>query len=96
MIVKLLLVHDCQIIFSVILTNNGYNNTAHLHCLVHCSNYRTTGKHPHIRPILTLSLLACPYGIVLAKHSILILEGIIKKISYERRDYESVDEKSLS
>ena len=32
----------------------------------------------------------------LAKFSILILEGIIKKISYERRDYESVDEKSLS
>ena len=27
---------------------------------------------------------------------ILKLEGIIKKISYERRDYESVDEKSLS
>ena len=23
------------------------------------------------------------------------LEGIIKKISYERRDYESVDQKSL-
>ena len=32
----------------------------------------------------------------LAKLSILILEGIIQKISYERRDYESVDEKSLS
>ena len=32
----------------------------------------------------------------LVKLSILILEGIIKKISYERRDYESVDEKSLS
>ena len=32
----------------------------------------------------------------LAKLSILILEGIIKKITYERRDYESVDEKSLS
>ena len=32
----------------------------------------------------------------LTKLSILILEGIIKKISYERRDYESVDEKSLS
>ena len=32
----------------------------------------------------------------LAKLSSLILEGIIKKISYERRDYESVDEKSLS
>ena len=30
----------------------------------------------------------------LAKLSILILEGTIKKISYERRDYESVDEKS--
>ena len=32
----------------------------------------------------------------LAKLSILMLEGIIKKISYERRDYELVDEKSLS
>ena len=33
----------------------------------------------------------------LAEASILILEGIIKKISYERRDYnETVDEKSLS
>ena len=30
------------------------------------------------------------------KISILKLEGIIKKISYECRDYESVDEKSLS
>ena len=28
----------------------------------------------------------------IAKISILKLEGIIKKISYERRDYESVDE----
>ena len=32
----------------------------------------------------------------LAKLSILISEGIIKKISYDRRDYESVDEKILS
>ena len=32
----------------------------------------------------------------LAKVSILILEGTIKQISYERRDYESVDEKTLS
>ena len=32
----------------------------------------------------------------IAKISILRLEGIIIKISYERRDYESVDEKSLS
>ena len=30
------------------------------------------------------------------KISILKLEGIFKKISYERRDYESVEEKSLS
>ena len=29
-----------------------------------------------------------------AKILILILEGIIKKNSYERRDYESVDEKT--
>ena len=28
--------------------------------------------------------------------SILFYEGIIKKISYERRAFESVDEKSLS
>ena len=27
---------------------------------------------------------------------ILILDGILKKIAYERRDYESVDEKNLS
>ena len=32
----------------------------------------------------------------IGKISILKLEGIIKKISYEPRDYESVDEKSLS
>ena len=31
-----------------------------------------------------------------AKILILNKEGIIKKISYERRAYESVDEKSLS
>ena len=31
----------------------------------------------------------------IAKILILILKGIIKKISYERRDYESQDEKSL-
>ena len=32
----------------------------------------------------------------IAKIFILKLEGNIKKNSYERRDYESVDEKSLS
>ena len=31
----------------------------------------------------------------IAKISILKLEGTIEKISYERHDYESVDEKSL-
>ena len=37
-----------------------------------------------------------PQMVRLAKILILILEGIIKQISYEYRDYESVDEKSLS
>ena len=32
----------------------------------------------------------------IAKISILKLEGIIKKFPNERRDYESVDEKTLS
>ena len=32
----------------------------------------------------------------IAKILIIQLEGTIKKISYERRDYESVDEKSLA
>ena len=32
----------------------------------------------------------------ITKISIVKLEGIIEKNSYERRDYESVDEKSLS
>ena len=35
-------------------------------------------------------------SVQIAKISILKLEGITKKISYERRDYESEDEKSLS
>ena len=35
-------------------------------------------------------------SVQIAKISILKLEGIIKKISYERRDYESVDKKGLS
>ena len=36
-----------------------------------------------------------PYMTRLAKILILIKEGIIKIFSYERQDYESVDEKSL-
>ena len=31
-----------------------------------------------------------------SKISILVQEGIVKKISYERRAYDSVDDKSLS
>ena len=37
-----------------------------------------------------------PQMVCLAKILILLYEGIIKKNSYERRNYESVDEKSLS
>ena len=36
------------------------------------------------------------YSVDMTKISILKLEGIIKKISYERRVYESVDDSSLS
>ena len=35
------------------------------------------------------------YGTFSQKFYFNFLEGIIKKISYDRRDYESVDEKSL-
>ena len=41
-------------------------------------------------------LPSVPYMARSAKIFISILEGIIKKISYERRDYESVDKKSIS
>ena len=49
-------------------------------------------RHKKINPLLP----SVPYMTPAAKVLILISEGIIKKISYERRDYESVDEKSLS
>ena len=44
-----------------------------------------------INPLLSIAHKSARIG----KISLLKLEGIIKKISYERRDYESVDEKSL-
>ena len=44
-----------------------------------------------INPLLPIGHKSARIG----KISILKLEGIIKKISYERRDYESEDEKSL-
>ena len=46
---------------------------------------------------LTLFLPACPYDTVKQKYGFFFIsEGIIKKFSYERRDYESADENSLS
>ena len=54
--------------------------------------YLNTIYHGILNPLLPIAHKSAPIG----KISILKLEGIIKKISYERRDYESVDEKSLS
>ena len=45
---------------------------------------------------LTLFLLACPYGIIKQKFRFWFKKGSSKKFPNERRDYESVDEKSLS
>ena len=53
---------------------------------------RTKKCNRPINPLLPIAHESARIG----KISILKLEGIIKKISYERRDYESVDEKSLS
>ena len=46
----------------------------------------------NINPLLPSAHKSTRIGQIL----ILKLEGIIKNFSYERRDYESVDEKSLS
>ena len=50
----------------------------------------------HINILLNPLLPIAHKSARIGKISILKLEGIIKKISYERRDYESVDEKCLS
>ena len=56
-------------------------------------NLRKSNKAPiPINPLLPIAQKSARID----KISILKLEGIIKKNSYERRDYESVDEKSLS
>ena len=47
-------------------------------------------------PVINPLLRSVPNMTRSAEILILICEGIIKKISCERRDYESVDEKSLS
>ena len=52
------------------------------------NTYCTNFFNPLLRSVLYITRSA--------KTFILIQEGIIKNISYLRRDYESVDEKSLS
>ena len=56
------------------------------------SYFIPTKKVDWINPLLPIAHKSARIG----ETSILKLEGIIKKISYEHRDYESVDEKSLS
>ena len=58
----------------------------------YCARFQITSKIFFINPLLPIAHKSARID----KISILILEGTIKKISYERRDYESVDEKSLS
>ena len=53
---------------------------------------RTRGRQTPLNPLLPNGNISSRS----AKNLILIQKGIIKNISYERRDYESVDEKSLS
>ena len=55
-------------------------------------NIKNSNYFFNINPLLP----SAHKSVRITKISILKLEGIIKKISYERRDYESVDEKSLS
>ena len=64
----------------------SYSNIRYFQCLVNC-----TWDH-HLTPLLPNAANMRRS----AKILILILEEIIKKNSYERRDCESVDEKSLS
>ena len=52
----------------------------------------TITEHHSFNPLMPMS---SKWG-SLTKILILLLEGIIKNVSYERRAYESVDEKSLS
>ena len=58
----------------------------------YCFNIKGETKKIYINPLLPIAHKSAR----IVKILILKLEGIIKKISYERRDYESVDEKSLS
>ena len=55
-----------------------------------------SGSRLHRERYLNPLLSSAHKSARIAKISILKLEGTIKKISYERLEYESVDEKSLS
>ena len=55
-------------------------------------HHNTCQRNPLINPLTPRRTQVSPFTEI----SILFQEGIIKKISYERRAYESVDEKSLS
>ena len=61
------------------------------HCKIWFWENDTNYRYP-VNPLVP----SAHENVRIAKISILKLEGTIKKISYERRDYESVDEKSLS
>ena len=56
------------------------------------SNHASISSRSSFNPLLPIAHKSARID----KISILKFEGITKKISYERRDYESVDEKSLS
>ena len=63
------------------------------------TTYQTSGRITYSLHSIQqddLNLLLTSEANMRRSAKILILEGIIKKNSYERRTYESVDEKSLS
>ena len=62
----------------------------------HKGKSKISGTYNLVFDIFNPLLPSVHNGAQISKISILKLEGTIKKISYERRDYKSVDEKSLS
>ena len=75
----------------IILTIEAFLACCHLPAIFHTSQVCLLYMC-NVNPLLPIAHKSAR----IVKISILKLEGIIKKISYERRDYESVDEKSLS
>ena len=73
----------------------------HMFSFVHQKQQNSKKIIPHLRsctkfPVVNPLLHIGHYSIRLAKILILKLEGVIEKISYECRVYESVDDSSLS